>query len=115
MTGTSLIRAIGGLRLTVGLALLAAPKTLTQLDDPATVLLIRTIGVRDLVLGAGTVAAPDEAVTHWGAVGLASDSIDIVVGGLSTPKLGAASGAIATLLPVPFALVGAWALRRARG
>ncbi len=55
-------------------------------------LLMRTIGVRDLVLGLGTVAAAmsDDAreVRRWSTMALASDSLDIVVSLASSRSIG---------------------------
>ncbi|WP_207006470.1 hypothetical protein [Nocardioides aromaticivorans] len=110
---TGAVRALGAARLAVGIALLAAPRLVGRDDDPSFQLLMRTIGVRDLVVGAGTVLAPGASAVHWGRSALASDSLDMVVGAASVPTVGAGGGAVATLAPVPFVAVGWWALRRA--
>jgi hypothetical protein len=108
----STIRTMGVVRALVGVALLAAPKAIGREDDPRFALLMRTIGVRDLVLGLGVVTAPGEARAHWGRAVLASDAIDVAVGALSIPKVGAAGGLVASLTPVPFVAADLWALRR---
>jgi hypothetical protein len=108
---TTPIRSLGVLRAAVGVALLAAPKAIGRNEDPASALLMRTIGVRDLVLGIGATTAQGPAAIHWGRAVLASDSIDIVVGAAAISKVGVSGGLVATLLPVPFALADIWALR----
>ncbi|KRB79653.1 hypothetical protein ASE01_23290 [Nocardioides sp. Root190] len=108
------VRALGAVRFAVGVALLAAPRIIGRSDDPSFQLLMRTIGVRDSVLGAGAVLAPERSASHWGGAGLASDSLDVLVGAASIRSVGRGGGLVATLLPVPFAAAGAWTLRRAR-
>jgi hypothetical protein len=77
--------AMGWLRAAVGLTLIAAPGApmrLARRDEPtgADKLLMRTIGIRDLVLGLGTVAAARSVdvsdVRRWTTAALASDSLD---------------------------------------
>ena len=66
----------------------------TRRTEPtaAEVLLIRTIGIRDLALGLGTVAAArsgDEGdIRRWLAAGLASDSLDAAASVASLPAIG---------------------------
>ncbi|WP_183092837.1 hypothetical protein [Nocardioides stalactiti] len=108
----SRVRAVGALRAAVGVALLAAPKAISRNDDADFTLLMRTIGVRDLVLGTGALlggAGPGGPL--WGRAALASDSLDVVVGTLSIPKVGLGGGLVAALLPVPFAAADVWSLR----
>jgi hypothetical protein len=79
---------MGWLRTSVGVALMiapGAPMRLAGTESPtgAALLLMRTIGIRDLVLGLGTVSASqttDEAdARRWILATLASDSLDTVV------------------------------------
>lgn len=107
----SRISVVGALRAAVGVALLAAPRTTTRLDDPAALLLIRTIGVRDLVLGAGALLSGGSGGVAWGRAALVSDSLDVLVGSASIARVGVSGGLVAALLPVPFAAADAWALR----
>src|SRR5450432_4331942 len=76
---------MGWLRAAVGTALIVAPAVPMRLagrPEPtgADVLLMRTIGIRDLALGLGTVAAARSRdvrdVRRWTAAALASDSLD---------------------------------------
>ncbi len=77
---------MGWLRTAVGVALIVAPAAPLRLggDEPtgASVLLMRTIGIRDFVLGLGTVNAARSGnsgdVGRWIRVTLASDSLDTV-------------------------------------
>ena len=80
---------MGWLRAAVGAFLVVAPAAFLRFSSReapsgVSVLLLRTIGIRDLVLGAGTVSAsrrgsPAEA-RRWTSAGLASDSLDVLVG-----------------------------------
>jgi len=89
--------AMGWLRAAVGVALIAAPAAPMRLsgrEEPtsAGLLLMRTIGIRDLVLGLGTVAAArsDEIqdFRRWNAAALASDSLDTVLSVASSGSIG---------------------------
>ena len=55
MADSGLARGLGALRMAVGVAMLAAPRLIGRSEDPSFQLLLRTIGVRDLVLDAGAV------------------------------------------------------------
>ena len=79
---------MGWLRTSVGVALMiapGAPMRLAGTESPtgAALLLMRTIGIRDLVLGLGTVSASqttDETdARRWILATLASDSLDTAV------------------------------------
>ncbi|WP_244931020.1 hypothetical protein [Nocardioides sp. W7] len=78
----SRIRAFELVRQAVGPSLIAAPRLRTRTDDPSFALLVRTVGVRDVVLGVGSVRA-----------------------------VGVRRGLAAALVPVPFVAAGVWALR----
>ena len=112
-------RVIGYLRAAVGLGLIMAPRAVARLQADqsptgTTVLLIRTIGIRDLVLGAGTVAAAqaagDEGVRRWITFGLLSDALDVVAGAISGSLVGRKAALTAAGVPVPFVLADLWAL-----
>jgi len=102
-------RVMGYLRAAVGVTLIVAPQATAKLlraDDPSAgfALLIRTIGIRDLVLGIGTVRAtyssPDET-RPWLLAGLASDSLDVIAGAALT-RTDAKAGVLAAVIPLPF-------------
>jgi hypothetical protein len=113
---------MGYLRAAVGVGLIVAPRAIARSSsDPApsgtAVLLMRTIGVRDLVLGAGTVAAAnagDGQAQGWLSATLASDALDVVVGLASKRLVGASGARTATLLPVPFVVGDLWVAGRLR-
>jgi len=100
---------MGWLRAAVGVALLAAPEPVFRLSGreeptPASILLLRTIGIRDLVLGLGGVRAcrgghrPD--ARRWLSAALASDGLDVLVGFASSGSVGqreAGGAAVAAL------------------
>ncbi len=108
---TSRIRAFGVVRLAVGAGLVAAPRLLSRTDDASFALLVRTVGIRDVVLGAGSALAGPDSARLWGAMTLASDTLDVVAGAIATPSVGARGGLTAALVPVPFVAAGLWALR----
>jgi hypothetical protein len=103
---------MGWLRAGVGVALVAAPGTAMRLGgrpgaSGAELLLLRTIGIRDLVLGAGTVVAARSGdaggAGRWIAAGLASDSLDAVVSLASRRDIGTREALGAAVLALTFA------------
>jgi hypothetical protein len=118
---------MGWLRAAVGVALLAAPAVPMRISgrtEPtaAAVLLMRTIGIRDLVLGLGTVAAsrssatrPDDLadVRRWTAAALASDSLAVTVSLASAGSIGTRDAWGAALLALAFVSGDLHGLRRA--
>lgn len=102
---------MGWLRTAVGIALIAAPGVPMRLagqDQPtgASMLLMRTIGIRDLVLGAGTVAAARSGhvadVRRWTTSALASDSLDVAASLASMRSIGKRDSVGAALLALIF-------------
>jgi hypothetical protein len=100
---------MGYLRAAVGVGLIAAPKAtmkLLQAEDSSDsfALLLRTVGIRDLVLGIGTIRATygssDEA-RPWILAGLASDSLDVIAGA-ALSRRDAKAGVLAAVVPLPF-------------
>jgi len=92
---------MGWLRIGVGVAIIAAPGPVLrfssrEVETGASRLLLRTIGIRDLVIGMGTVRAARsgdrDAATSWIMAGLVSDSLDTVTSLLSIPSIGVAEG-----------------------
>jgi hypothetical protein len=80
-------------------------------------LFARTVGIRDLVLGAGTfIASFGEAHTddlrRWARVSLTSDAFDVVTGMTSARHVGIAGSLKATTASLPFVASGWWSLRR---
>ena len=111
---------MGWLRGAVGVSLLAAPgmpMRLVRRTEPsaAEVLLMRTIGIRDLALGLGTVAAArsgDEGeIRRWLAAGLASDSLDAAASVASMRAIGKRDSLGAATLALAFACAGLYVRR----
>ena len=112
---------MGWLRTAVGVGLMAAPGVPMRLsgrEEPtsAGLLLMRTIGIRDLVLGLGSVAAarsgggPDSR--RWPVAVLASDSLDVAVSAASWRSIGKRDACAAALLALTFVAGDVQALRR---
>jgi hypothetical protein len=112
---------MGWLRTAVGIALVAAPGAPMRLSgqqEPtgADLLLLRTIGIRDLVLGLGTVTAARSSnvrdVRRWTATALASDSLDSAASLASLRSIGKRDSVIAAILALTFVCGDLQALRR---
>lgn len=81
--------------------------------EPQMAWLGRAFGVRDVVLGAGTLAAVSAGAdpARWTAVSAAADGLDIANALVHRKELGAA-GVVGTLgLAVPATVAGVWAAR----
>ncbi len=109
-TSSSILALVAAARVGVGAAMLLAPDRFFKPDTGTETLLMQTIGIRDLVIGSGACAAllrgGDGEFRRWAAVGLISDSADLLLGLRSRPLVGAKSALIATLAPVPFVGAG---------
>jgi hypothetical protein len=104
---------LAGARCAVGGALLVAPRLADARDQPQR-LLVQTIGIRDLVVGAATLTKRRRdggADRSWTQAGLTSDVADAVLAAVSFRALGRRAGLIALLSPVPFIAAGRYALR----
>lgn len=90
--------------------MLFAPDRFFKPESGTETLLMQTIGIRDVVIGSGACAAwlrgGDGEFRRWAAVGLVSDSADLLLGLRSRPLVGTKSALIATLAPVPFVGAG---------
>jgi hypothetical protein len=113
---------MGWLRTAVGVALIVAPGAPLRLagggpSTGAALLLMRTIGIRDLVLGLGAVTASrsggaDEA-RRWTSATLASDALDTVVSLAAVRSIGRRDSWLAAGLAFGFACGDVRALRGA--
>jgi len=112
---------VGWVRVAVGLALAVAPGAFVRrfVDDEASgslILFTRTVGVRDLALGIGTLAADRSGTTveleRWVQAGLISDSLDFVTGLASSNLVGRRGTAIATMTVIPVLVLDVLGLRR---
>lgn len=102
---------MGWLRAAVGVALIAAPAAPMRFsgrEQPtaASMLLMRTIGIRDLVLGLGSVAAAradtGSDARRWSTAVLASDSLDTAASLASIRSIGKRDSWAAALLSAAF-------------
>ena len=86
--------------------MIVAPTRFNRDGSGTEALLMRTIGVRDVVLGSGACVAwasgGEGELRRWASMGLLSDGADFVTGLGSRSLVGSRSAAIATLAPVPF-------------
>ena len=112
---------VGWVRVGVGLLLAVAPGAFVRrfVDDAASgslILFTRTVGVRDLALGIGTLAADHSGSTsdleRWVRAGLISDSLDLVTGLASSKLIGRRGIAIATMTVLPVLALDVLGLRR---
>ncbi len=113
--------AVSWIRIGVGLLLALAPGTFVRgfVQDEASgslILFTRTVGVRDLALGLGSLAAARSESTddlrRWVRAGSISDSLDLVAGLASSPLIGRRGVAIATATVLPVIALDALALRQ---
>jgi hypothetical protein len=109
---------IAWLRVAVGLVMVAAPKQVLRMATTdvsgSMLLLTRTIGIRDLVIGLGTLRAlrSDNVADgrRWMGASLASDVLDTIAGVTSAPMVGRGSAVLATAMAAPLAACDVWAL-----
>jgi hypothetical protein len=114
---SSILALVAAARVAVGAVMIVAPSRIFTPGSGTETLLMRTIGIRDVVIGSGACAAwargEEGELQRWATVGLASDGADFVTGLRSTPLVGSKSALIATLSPVPFVAAGILGLARA--
>ena len=113
---TRILALVAAARIAVGAAMILAPSRFFPPGSGTETLLMRTIGIRDVVLGSGACAAwargEEGELQRWATVGLVSDGADVVTGLRSKPLVGSRSALIATLSPVPFVAAGILGLTR---
>jgi hypothetical protein len=105
-SSNSMLVLVAAARVGVGAAMIVAPSRFFSPGSGTETLLMRTIGIRDVMLGSGACAASargaEVETKWWAALGLISDSADFVTGLRSAPLVGSRSALVATLAPVPF-------------
>jgi hypothetical protein len=115
---------MGWLRAAVGLAMVSAPAPIVGISkrEPRTqtaVLLLRTIGIRDIALGMGVVAAARSDggadLKRWTLVALASDVMDIGASVASRRSIGVRDSSMAALLAIAAVAGDLQALAAMRG
>jgi len=113
---TRILALVAAARVAVGAVMILAPSRFLPPGSGTETLLMRTIGIRDVVLGSGACAAwargEEGDLQRWATGGLVSDGADFVTGLRSKPLVGARSALIATLSPVPFVAAGILGLTR---
>jgi hypothetical protein len=107
-----LLKTVAALRCGVGALLLASPDVAMN-GDAGRRILVRTIGLRDLVAGGGALsalgrsgAASSGARRGWTLVGLANDAGDVVLALASRRELGPRGALLAAATPLPFVIAG---------
>ena len=114
---------MGWMRAAVGVVLVASPAAFLRLSSReapsgVSILLLRTIGIRDLVIGAGTVSASRRGSTtdarRWTSAGLASDSLDVLASLATVRSIGRKESAGAAGAALVFAVGDVLALGRGR-
>lgn len=106
MTQDSASTSLGGLRIGIGVLAWGAPDLAGRLfgldpkRNPQSPYLGRLFGIRDLALGAGTLAADAQARRNWLAAGLACDVADTAAA-LLGQRAGYLSTPVALMLAVP--------------
>jgi hypothetical protein len=112
------VMAVGVVRLCAGVALGGAPGSFLRWEPDipsgsSMVLLMRTVGIRDLAIGFGTASALRSGSTRdlqrWVGAGLLSDVLDVGAG-LSSARTTGARGVISALIAAPVVVVDLWAL-----
>ena len=116
-SGTLSLITVAAARICVGVAMILVPGRFFKQASGTETLLMRTIGIRDVVIGSGACAAlaggADVAFRRWASMGLLSDSADVVAGLTSSRSLpDTRSALIAMLSPVPFVAAGVFGLAR---
>ena|ERR1700675_2015437 len=115
--GTLALVTVATARICVGVAMVLVPGRFFKQASGTETLLMRTIGIRDVVIGSGACAAlaggGGVAFRRWASMGLLSDSADVVAGLTSSRSLpDTRSALIAMLSPVPFVAAGIFGLAR---
>jgi hypothetical protein len=104
-------------RLGAGVAMGVVPMTFLRWEPrvagTSMPLLMRTVGIRDLAVGVGTISAlasgSADDLRRWLAAGLVSDALDVAAGVASARSTGI-RGVISALVAAPMVAVGLYAL-----
>lgn len=114
-------RLIAGGRVLYGLGCMAAPRTMVgpagARAEGQLVWMARAFGVRDLVLGTGTLLAlaeSDEQGARWVELSAAADALDLANAAVFRRELDRTGTVGVLALAVPATLGGWWASRRLR-
>ena len=112
------VMGVGLVRICAGIALGGAPRSFLhwERDIPSgssMVLLMRTVGIRDLALGFGTAQAVRSGsmrdLQRWVGAGLLSDALDVGAG-LASARTTGVRGVISAVVASPMVVADLWAL-----
>jgi hypothetical protein len=74
----------------------------------------RTVGIRDLVVGIGSLSAlrsgSDLDLRRWIRVGLLSDVLDVIAGAFGAQLVGVRGASVSALVPIPVIVADIYAL-----
>jgi len=115
--GTSALVTVAAARICVGVAMVLVPARFFKQASGTETLLMRTVGIRDVIIGTGACAALAAGAggefRRWASMGLLSDSADVIAGLTSSRSLpDTRSALIAILSPVPFVAAGIFGVAR---
>jgi hypothetical protein len=112
---------VAALRALVGVSIIALAKRSLEWRnkgpaDGSAVLSLRIVGVRDLLIGLGTLsAAGDERqLVRWSTVGCANDIADAIIAGGSADLVGKSAAVGTASGSLPFVAAEVWAFSRLR-
>jgi hypothetical protein len=112
---------VAALRAAIGIGIIAlAKRSLAWRNkgaaDGSAVLALRIVGVRDLLIGLGTLAAAgdERQLARWSAVGCANDVADAIIAGGSGDLVGKGTAALTAAGSLPFVTAEVWAFSRLR-
>ena len=110
---THIATGVAALRIAVGTLLALAPRSMDRAAPGAApasasaILLTRTVGIRDLGIGLGTLLAARSGagrdLQRWMRIGLLSDVLDVVAAAADVRQLGKRA-VISALIPLPVIL-----------
>ena len=107
---------VAALRVGYGSLMAVAPRRMLRLqtgEDPTgfSVWLARAFGVRDALLGAGVLLAPNEpAERRWVSYGVAADACDCLTAATGAKWLGRRNAVVVTATAAGATAAGAWSL-----
>jgi hypothetical protein len=112
------VMGVGLVRICAGIALGGAPRSFLRWErnipsGSSMVLLMRTVGIRDLALGLGTAQAVRSGsmrdLQRWVEAGLLSDALDVGAG-LASARTTGVRGVISAVVASPMVVADIWAL-----
>ena len=115
---TALATAVALVRIGAGIALGGVPRPFLRLEEPippgrSMTLLMRTVGIRDLAIGVGTLRAVRSGtiadIERWIGAGLVSDALDVAAGFASARTMGA-RGVLSAAVAAPMVVLDCVAL-----